>query len=121
MLNIDQKLDLSKLPVAIGASFNSHNEEHNARCLPNTRTALLDEITTWANNKNGKSIFWLSGMAGTGKSTIARTVAQSFASHGQLGASFFFKKGEGERGNASRFFTTIVRARHATRHQEDAR
>jgi hypothetical protein len=47
-------------------------------------------------------------MAGTGKSTIARTIAQSFASYGQLGASFFFKKGEGERGNASRFFTTIA-------------
>ncbi|KAF1828216.1 hypothetical protein BDW02DRAFT_643534 [Decorospora gaudefroyi] len=107
---IDQKLDLAKLPVAIGASFNSHNEEHNARCLPNTRTELLDEITTWANNKDGKSIFWLSGMAGTGKSTIARTVAQSFASREQLGASFFFKKGERERerGNASRFFATIA-------------
>ncbi|KAF2627243.1 vegetative incompatibility protein HET-E-1 [Macroventuria anomochaeta] len=108
VFNIDQKLDLAKLPVAIGASFNSHNEEHNARCLPDTRTELLDEITAWANNKDGKSIFWLSGMAGTGKSTIARTVAQSFASRGQLGASFFFKKGEGERGNASRFFTTIA-------------
>ncbi|RII21467.1 vegetative incompatibility protein HET-E-1 [Alternaria sp. MG1] len=108
VFNIDQKLDLAKLPVATGASFNSHNEEHNARCLPNTRTELLDEITTWANNKDDKSIFWLSGMAGTGKSTIARTVAQSFASRGQLGASFFFKKGEGERGNASRFFTTIA-------------
>jgi hypothetical protein len=47
-------------------------------------------------------------MAGTGKSTIARTIAQLFASRGQLGASFFFKKGEGERGNASRFFTTIA-------------
>jgi hypothetical protein len=47
-------------------------------------------------------------MASTGKSTIARTIAQLFASRGQLGASFFFKKGEGERGNASRFFTTIA-------------
>jgi hypothetical protein len=92
----------------MGARFNSHAEEHNARCLPNTRTNLLDEITRWANDKEGKSIFWLSGMAGTGKSTIARTIAQSFADCGQLGASFFFKKGEGERGNASRFFTTIA-------------
>jgi Mrp family chromosome partitioning ATPase len=107
-LNIDQKLDLAKLPIATGASFDSHNEEHNGRCLPNTRTKLLDEITTWANSKDSKSIFWLSGMAGTGKSTIARTIAQLFASRGQLGASFFFKKGEGERGNASRFFTTIA-------------
>jgi hypothetical protein len=47
-------------------------------------------------------------MAGTGKSTISRTVAQVFAAQGQLGASFFFKRGESERGNASRFFTTIA-------------
>ncbi|KAI5363375.1 hypothetical protein J4E82_011668 [Alternaria postmessia] len=108
VFNVDQKLDLRKLPVATGATFNSHNEEHDAQCLPNTRTELLDEITTWANNKDGKSILWLSGMAGTGKSTIARTVAQSFASRGQLGANFFFKKGERERGNGSRFFTPIA-------------
>lgn len=47
-------------------------------------------------------------MAGTGKSIIARTVAQSFAEQCQLGASFFFKRGEGQRGNATQFFTTIA-------------
>ena len=92
------------LPVAKVASYDSHTEEHNARCLPNTRTALLHDITQWAKDKDGKTIFWLCGMAGTGKLTIARTAAQSFAEAGQLGASFFFKKGEGERGNASRIF-----------------
>jgi hypothetical protein len=99
---------LTALPVATGASFNSHTEQHNARCLDDTRTKLLDEIETWANNKEGKPIFWLSGMAGTGKSTIARTIAQKFASDKKLGASFFFRKGEGERANASRFFPTIA-------------
>ncbi|KAI9768268.1 MAG: hypothetical protein M1839_004162 [Geoglossum umbratile] len=106
--NIYQKLDLAKLPIAEGASFDSHMEEHNARCLLNTRTELLHHIREWAKDKSSKPIFWLSGMAGTGKSTIARTIAQSFAHQGQLGASFFFKKGEGERGNATRFFTTIA-------------
>ena len=60
------------------------------------------------NDLDGKCIFWLKGMAGTGKSTIARTVAEDFDADGLLGASFFFKRGEGERGNASRFFTTIT-------------
>ncbi|KAL4746033.1 hypothetical protein BDW72DRAFT_198068 [Aspergillus terricola var. indicus] len=51
---------------------------------------------------------WLSGMAGTGKSTIARTVAQSFKEDGILGATFFSKRGEGDRGSAEKLFPTIV-------------
>lgn len=47
-------------------------------------------------------------MAGTGKSTISRTVAQSFHDKGVLGASFFFKRGEGDRGRAKYFFTMIA-------------
>jgi hypothetical protein len=47
-------------------------------------------------------------MAGTGKSTISRTVAQSFADKGSLGASFFFKRGERDRSSAALLFTTIA-------------
>jgi hypothetical protein len=63
----------------------------------------------WAQDTDGKPIFGLNGMAGTGKSTIARTVAESLAKQQRLGASFFFKRGEGERGNAMRFFGTVAR------------
>src|SRR2546421_5660832 len=56
----------------------------------------------------GKYIFWLNGMAGTGKSTIARTVASTFADDKRLGASFFFSRGAGDRGRATRFFTTLA-------------
>lgn len=102
------RIDIARLPTAEGASFDSYMEEHNSTCLPNTRTELLLHIRGWANDDNGKPIFWLNGAAGTGKSTIARTVARAFADQKQLGASFFFKKGERERGNAKRFFTTIA-------------
>lgn len=53
-------------------------------------------------------MFWLNGMAGTGKSTIARTVAQRLAEAGALGGSFFFKKGETDRDSPSKLFTTLA-------------
>jgi hypothetical protein len=108
ILRVDQKTDTLLLPTAKGASFDSYMDERNSTCLPNTRTELLCYIQGWANNKKSKPIFWLNSAAGTGKSTIARTVARTFADHQQLKASFFFKRGEGERGNATRFFTTIA-------------
>jgi len=102
------KIDEVELPSAGGAAFNSYDGELDARCHPDTRTDLLRQIEDWAEDPQGKCIFWLNGMAGTGKSTISRTVAQGFADARQLGASFFFKRGEVERGNASRLFTTIA-------------
>jgi hypothetical protein len=47
-------------------------------------------------------------MAGTGKSTISRTVAHELYQRGSLGASFLFKRGRGDRGSAVRFFPTIA-------------
>ncbi|KAK4643732.1 hypothetical protein QC761_0070940 [Podospora bellae-mahoneyi] len=108
ILDIHSKIVLATLPVASGAAFDSHAEEHNARCHPDTRAELLRQIREWANESQAENIFWLNGMAGTGKSTISRTVATSFAEDGLLGASFFFKRGEGDRGKAGLLFPTIA-------------
>ena len=48
-------------------------------------------------------------MAGTGKSTIARTVAHTLSDQKHLGASFFFSRGAGDLGQASKFVTTLAR------------
>jgi Cdc6-like AAA superfamily ATPase len=59
---------------------------------------------------NGKSVFYLQGMAGTGKSTISRTVAQHLVERADrpLVATFFFKRGEEDRVDASRVITTLT-------------
>lgn len=110
---LETKIDLDKLPYAKGAMYNSYGDDH-ITCHPATRVDLLQEIYDWARHPHSKSIFWLSGGAGTGKSTISRTVAEWLAGQGglggvDLGASFFFKRGEGDRGSALRFFPTITR------------
>jgi hypothetical protein len=99
---------LSKLPCADGAAFNSRLWEHESQCLPETRVDLLQHIITWSQDPSGACIFWLNGIAGTGKSTIARTVAHTWAAQKQLGASFFFSKGRGDLGHAAKFFTSLA-------------
>ncbi|KAF7892672.1 uncharacterized protein EAF02_000210 [Botrytis sinoallii] len=108
ILDIGQKFVLSKLPTAGDAAFGSYADQYDAQCHPETRVALLQNIMTWAEDSQSKCVFWLNGMAGTGKSTISRTVTQSFTEKGVLGGSFFFKRGEGNRSNAALLFTTIA-------------
>ena len=50
----------------------------------------------------------LDGLAGIGKSTVARTVAQETHRCGLLGASFFFSRNEDDRKSAKLFFGTIA-------------
>ncbi|KAH7327561.1 vegetative incompatibility protein HET-E-1 [Rhexocercosporidium sp. MPI-PUGE-AT-0058] len=109
--------ELPPITIANDATFDSRAEEHNARCHPDTRIDLLHQIRAWVDEPNGECIFWLNGRAGTGKSTISRTVAGQLKEHGVLGASFFFKRGERDRGNATLLFTTIAVQLVAQEHQ----
>ena len=107
--HLHRKLDHSNLRNAEGALFDSYENQHDAKCLPGTREDILRQIKQWGSSMQGECMFWLCGRAGTGKSTISQTVAWMFKEQGQLGASFFFKRGEGDCGNAKRFFSTITR------------
>ncbi|KAF3937930.1 hypothetical protein ABW19_dt0210345 [Dactylella cylindrospora] len=106
--NIDQKLDLASLPRAEGAAYGSFTDQYEPECLEGTRTELQKSITGWVEDPDGKPIFWLSGAAGTGKSTISRTIARELKKKDQLAASFFFRRGEKDRGGAKMLFTTLA-------------
>ncbi|KAL4957112.1 hypothetical protein BDW69DRAFT_180996 [Aspergillus filifer] len=106
--NIKHIIYIDRLKIAQGAEFDSYGTQHE-ECLPGTRVELLDQIEKWAGSPHGRSIFWLNGMAGTGKSTISKTISRRFKEQKALAASFFFKRGEEERGNAKRLFPTLVK------------
>jgi hypothetical protein len=99
---------LSSLPVAADAPFNAYQRQYDPTCLPDTRVDLLRDIYSWADGQDERCIFWLNGLAGTGKSTIARTVARNYFGQKRLGASFFFSRGGGDVSHAGKFVTSIA-------------
>jgi hypothetical protein len=44
-------------------------------CLEDTRVELLAEIAQWMADPSAEPVYWLTGLAGTGKTTIAQSVA----------------------------------------------
>jgi hypothetical protein len=66
---------LNRLPYVVDAPFIAYSRQRETTRLPNTRVDPLQGIQNWADGDNEHFIFWLNGLAGTGKSKIARTVA----------------------------------------------
>src|SRR5258707_6108097 len=129
---------LNKIPRTGRAGFDSRRQSAPARCLEHTRTEVLQKIWEWiapstqaaateptsddimiiepttvtavdsSSDATVKPIYWVNGLAGIGKSTIARTVAEDAKNRNLLGASFFFSRQEKELSDADLFIPTIA-------------
>jgi len=77
-------------------------------CLKGTRQSVLEEIEHWTKDPDAPPVFWLNGLAGTGKSTIAQTVSEMMFAEGSLGASFFCSRGFEDRSDLHRIFPTLA-------------
>ncbi|KAF9784547.1 hypothetical protein BJ322DRAFT_851719 [Thelephora terrestris] len=77
-------------------------------CLKGTRDTVLAEIESWAKDFTKSPVFWLNGLAGTGKSTIAQTISERVFAEARLGASFFCSRDFEDRSNLRSIFPTIA-------------
>jgi hypothetical protein len=92
-------------------------------CLEGTRTDIIDQILLWIGQKSGTEsdaisagasatanscIFWINGSAGTGKTTIAYTIAKACSKKNILGASFFCSCDDAASSNPNLIFPTIA-------------
>ncbi|KAI2902103.1 hypothetical protein CBS63078_6249 [Aspergillus niger] len=116
-----KQIELLKLLPLVGeATFGSLADQNKPECLEGTQTKILREIQTWIESPDDSQIFWLRGMAGTGKSTISRTLAaacqqgKSLIPNGPplpvnvcLGASFFFDRTKPGRNSVEKLFPSI--------------
>ena len=77
-------------------------------CLKGTRDAVLDEIELWSKDHTMSPVYWLNGLAGTGKSTIAQTISERIFADGILGASFFCSRDFKDRRDLRIIFPTLA-------------
>ncbi|KAJ7195857.1 NACHT domain-containing protein [Mycena rebaudengoi] len=97
--------------VSPEAMHDSMDNDAQPKCHPETRTKMLEKLYNWCIVSEwfrGLPVLWLYGPAGAGKSAIMRTLAERLAECGQLGGSFFFKRGHSNCGNAQKLFTTLA-------------
>jgi len=58
-------------------------------CTAETRKAILDDIQDWAEDSNSTRVYWMSGMAGTGKTTILYSLCEWLSKKQRLGGNYF--------------------------------
>jgi len=90
---------------ARGAAYEHGNRQG---CLRGTREVVLNEIESWIKDFDKSPVFWLNGLAGTGKSTIAETIAERAFADGLLGASFFCSRDFEDRSDMHFIFPTLA-------------
>ena len=93
-----------------------------SECTPSTRKEILSAVKKWAlrdasnaggatsdiyHFPNDRRVLWINGLAGSGKSTIAQSMASWCDKQGLLGASFFCAR-FGDRNNVQLIFPTIA-------------
>lgn len=100
------EIDLSDLPYAEGARFQSSKQ-----CIPGTRQEIIADIVEWIDNppSNHSCMLVLHGTTGSGKSSIASSVARHFFDLGRLGSSIFIDPTVPATCQPVLFFPTIAR------------
>ncbi|CAG7954375.1 unnamed protein product [Penicillium salamii] len=68
---------LQSITYVASATYRSY-DQNKGTCLEETQVKVFQRIQEWSIGSEKKPILWLQGMAGTGKSTIARTAAAAF-------------------------------------------
>ena len=63
-----------------------------------TRESILDEITAWVTNESGRdnvpqsNIYWIYGLPGIGKTSLAHSICETFDDRKQLVGAFFCQR-----------------------------
>ncbi|CAE6442739.1 unnamed protein product [Rhizoctonia solani] len=93
----------------LATTFHSIAEISRRRsCTEGTRTEVLAALEKWLYDSTSPSLYWMDGMPGTGKTTIAHTFCGRMGELGLLAASFFCSRSLPECQDVSRIIPDIA-------------
>ena len=78
--------------------------------MQGTRVEVLEKLDTWASDAYSSKVYWMVGMAGIGKSSIAHTFCKSLDEKHMLGGSFFASRASVDTSDARRIIPVIAHA-----------
>jgi archaellum biogenesis ATPase FlaH len=81
-------------------------ETYATTCHPDTRIRIMSQIEKWTSDTQ-RSVCWLHGPAGAGKSIIASTIAEHLQGN-RLAATFFFSRSKGAREDITNLIPTLA-------------
>jgi hypothetical protein len=87
----------------------ANNQAEHDPCYPGTRLSVIADIIQWFTQpveNNAERLFWLYGVAGCGKSTIAQSIARQLRDQCRC-VSFFFDASRQSGGGLDHLFATI--------------
>jgi hypothetical protein len=81
-------------------------------CMEGTRKSLLKQIIAWVANgsegTNGKNTYWIYGLPGIGKTSLAHSICASLHDEEQLAGAFFCRRDDQELSEPRNILPTLI-------------
>lgn len=88
-------------------SVTSAHYQPGARCLLNTRVAILEDVNAWIRGSGNEKTAWIFGHAGSGKSALLNSIAKNLENARIPFTCFICKRDDAERSDVQRVLPTI--------------
>ena len=84
----------------------------NLGCMDGTRESLLKQLIAWAAEKPGQkedsNIYWVYGLPGIGKTSLAHSICASLDEESQLAGAFFCRRDDGNLSEPRNILPTLI-------------
>ena len=82
------------------------------RCMEGTRNSILEQIIAWVTNglelAQGKNTYWIYGVPGIGKTSLAHSICASLDEQGHLAGVFFCRRDDPELNEPRNILPTLI-------------